>query len=55
MGKGCLRSRPRGPAPKISPARKGWVHSQAVERRRRETKLFVCLFWFSCRLFTKSG
>ena len=26
MGKRCLPSRPRGPAPKISPARKGWVH-----------------------------
>jgi hypothetical protein len=42
MGKRCLQSRPRGPAPKISPARKGWVHSQAVERRRRGTTLFVC-------------
>ena len=27
---------------KISPARKGWVHSQAVERRRCGTTLFVC-------------
>jgi hypothetical protein len=49
MGKPCLQSRPRGPAPKISPARKGWVHnyvpgctSQAVERRRRGTTFFVC-------------
>jgi hypothetical protein len=24
MGKRCLRSRPRGPAPNVSPARKGW-------------------------------
>ena len=31
MGKRCLQSRPIGPAPKISPARKGWVH-----------RLFVC-------------
>jgi hypothetical protein len=42
MGKRCLQSRPRGPAPKISPARKGWVHSQALERRRCGTTLFVC-------------
>jgi hypothetical protein len=42
MGKRCLRSRPRGPAPKISPARKGWVHRQAVERRRCGTTLCVC-------------
>jgi hypothetical protein len=42
MGKRCLQSRPRGPAPKISPARKGWVHRQAVERRRCGTTLFVC-------------
>jgi hypothetical protein len=42
MGKRCLPSRPRGPAPKISPARKGSVHSQAVERRRCGTTLFVC-------------
>jgi hypothetical protein len=42
MGKRCLQSRPRGPAPKISPARKGWVHKQAVERRRCGTTLFVC-------------
>jgi hypothetical protein len=41
MGKRCLQSRPRGPAPKISPARKGWVHSLAVERRRCGTTLFV--------------
>jgi hypothetical protein len=27
---------------KISPARKGWVHRQAVERRRCGTTLFVC-------------
>ena len=41
MGKRCLQSRPRGPAPKISPARKGWVH-QAVERRRCGTlRLFI--------------
>src|ERR1700692_4892474 len=44
MGKRCLQSRPRGPAPKISPARKGWVHRQAVERRRGGTHLFVCFF-----------
>jgi hypothetical protein len=42
MGKRCLQSRPRGPAPKISPARKGWVHRQAIERRRCGTTLFVC-------------
>jgi hypothetical protein len=42
MGKRCLPSRPRGPAPKISPARKGGVHSQAVERRRCGTRLFAC-------------
>jgi hypothetical protein len=42
MGKRCLQSRPRGPAPKISPARKGWVHRQAVERRRCGTTFFVC-------------
>src|SRR3984893_15870032 len=42
MGKRCLQSRPRGPAPKISPARKGWVHRQAVERRRCGTTLCVC-------------
>jgi hypothetical protein len=42
MGKRCSQSRPRGPAPKISPARKGWVHSQALERRRCGTTLFVC-------------
>src|SRR5580704_15859599 len=42
MGKRCLQSRPRGPAPKISPARKSWVHRQAVERRRCGTTLFVC-------------
>ena len=41
MGKPCLQSRPGGPAPKISPARKGWVHSHAVERRRCGTTLFV--------------
>jgi hypothetical protein len=27
---------------KISPARKGWVHRQAAERRRCGTTLFVC-------------
>ena len=42
MGKRCLQSRPRGPAPKISPARKGWVHRAGVERRRCGTTLFVC-------------
>ena len=42
MGKRCLPSRPRGPAPKISPARKAWVHRQAVERRRCGTTLLVC-------------
>jgi hypothetical protein len=43
MGNRCLQSRPRGPAPKISPARKGWIHRQAVERRRcSSTTLFVC-------------
>ena len=42
LGKRCLPSRPRGPAPKISPARKGWVHRQAIERRRCGTTLFVC-------------
>src|SRR5580693_2659694 len=34
MGKRCLHSRPRGPAPKISPARKGWVHRQASSAGR---------------------
>jgi hypothetical protein len=42
MGKRCLQSRPRGPAPKISPARKGWVHRQAIEHRRCGTTLFGC-------------
>jgi hypothetical protein len=42
MGKRCMQSRPRGPAPKISPARKGWVHRHAVERRRCGTTLCVC-------------
>jgi hypothetical protein len=42
MGKRCLQSRPRGPVPKISPARKGWVHRQPLERRRCGTTLFVC-------------
>jgi hypothetical protein len=42
MGKRCLQFRPRGPAPKNSPARKGWAHCQAVERRRCGTTLFVC-------------
>jgi hypothetical protein len=42
MGKRCSQSRPRGPAPKISPARKGGVNSQARERRRCGTTLFVC-------------
>jgi hypothetical protein len=42
IGKGCLQSRPRGPGPKISPARKGCVHRQAVERWRCDTTLFAC-------------
>jgi hypothetical protein len=41
MGKRCLQSGPRGPAPKISPARKGWANRQAVERRRCGTTLFL--------------
>ena len=43
MGKRCLQSRPGGPAPNVSPARKGWVFkAQAVEHQRCGTTLFVC-------------
>jgi hypothetical protein len=42
-GKRCLQSRPRGPALKISPARKGWVHRQAVARRKVRHHT-LCLF-----------
>ena len=46
MGKRCLQSQAQRAGTKISPARKGWVHSQAVERRRCGTTLF--------RLFIKN-
>jgi hypothetical protein len=44
MGKRCLQSRPRGPAPKISPARKGWAHKaggRAPEVRHHTLRLFI--------------
>jgi hypothetical protein len=43
-GERCLQSRPRGPAPKISPARKGWVHKaggRAPEVRHHTLRLFI--------------
>ena len=43
MGKRCLQSRPRGPAPKSAqPGRAGKSERKAVERRRWGTTLFVC-------------
>ena len=44
MGKRCLPSRPGGPAPNVSPARKGWVTKtggQAPEVRHHTLRLFI--------------
>ncbi len=43
MGKRCLQSRPREPAPNVSPARKGWVHKggRAPEVRHHTLRLFI--------------
>ena len=42
MGKRCLQSRPRGPAPKIAQPGRAGYQRQPVERRRCGTTLFVC-------------
>ena len=44
MGEGCLQSRPRGPVPNVSPARKGWVRKPgggAPEVRHHTLRLFI--------------